>query len=149
MLSSKTHRPQLGASRPRSLWFRLNFVFTVVHWFPVVVSQYYNPAALTFGPSQIRTCRVTASGSQLSLVIRTHPLCDMRSGRSNVWAGQRMLLREGIELVPIHITVLAPAAKVTLGHPASLAAVGHQQRHCGASRRSDGTPSFGEYPSGA
>ncbi len=43
-------------------------MFTVCHGFPVVVSQYYNRAALTLGPSQIRTCAVNASGSQPTLV---------------------------------------------------------------------------------
>ena len=63
----QTSQAGLRASRPRSLWFRLRFVFPVCHWFPVVVSQYFNRASLTLGPSQIRTCGVTASGSQTSL----------------------------------------------------------------------------------
>ena len=42
---------RLGVSRPRSLWVRLRFVFPVGHPFPLVVSQYFNLAALTVGPS--------------------------------------------------------------------------------------------------
>ena len=72
LTTSKTGTPPLRVSRPWSLWFRLRFVFPVCHGFPVVVSQYLNLAALTVGPSQIRTCRVTASGSQ--------PTPDIREG---------------------------------------------------------------------
>ncbi len=39
-----------------------------------------------------------------------------------------MKLRETVEIVPVHIARLAPAAQVAFGHPANLAAKRHQQR---------------------
>ena len=43
-------------------------MFPVGHWFPGVVSQDCIHAKLITGPSQIRTCTVRASGSQVLLV---------------------------------------------------------------------------------
>ncbi len=100
---SKNATAVLLASRPRSLWFRLGFVFPVCHWFPVVVSQDPNRAALTLGPSQIRTCPFLASGSQISLGIAQAngwPHCVVLDPRGGVraerttWCNPELPLQE-------------------------------------------------------
>ncbi len=121
------HDPSLPASRPRSLWFRLRFVFPVCHWFPVVVSHYFNHASLTLGPSQIRTCAVNASGSQISLAFRTPSFAIHRDQVcQTLRIYQRMKVRETREIRPAHIAFLTPAAQVTLRQPTNFRAIRHQ-----------------------
>lgn len=83
---------RLRASRPGPLWFRLGFVFTIGHLFPLVVSQYSNLASLTSGPSQIRTCHFLASGSQPTPV-------TLHSRIHGTWRSGRLTRRESHPLV--------------------------------------------------
>ena len=122
-----TRKSGFAVSRPGSLGFRLSFVFPVVHLFPLVVSQYYNPVQLTAGPSQIRTCHFLASGSQTSLVSLTHSLtaqCNQVDQTTRI--GQGVGFREAVEIAPVHIALLAPAAEVAFGHHPNARTVSHQ-----------------------
>ena len=106
-----------AVSGPGTLEFRLRFVFPVVHLFPLVVSQYFNHVQLTAGPSQIRTCRFPASGSQNSLGPPIQQLTVHRDQvRQTFRTRQGMKLAETIEFLPAHIALLAPTAQMTFGH---------------------------------
>ena len=119
--------PPLRESRPRSLWFRLHFVFPVCHPFPLVVSQYLNHASLILGPSQIRTCAVSASGSQISLAFRTLACAVQRDQVcQTLRIYQRMKVCEAIECFPVHIAILTPTAQVTFRQPKNFRTKRHQ-----------------------